>query len=64
MALVEPHPSFLVCKTDADMATKQVSLQDVLSALGGPLEERALWALSCQALAALKKSIQGYYLHV
>lgn len=38
---------------------KQVSLQDVLSAVGGPLEEKSLWALLYQAHDALRKGIEG-----
>jgi len=41
------------------MPTPHVSLQDVLSAAGGPLEERALWALLRQAAITLKREISG-----
>ena len=41
------------------MPTPHVSLQDVLSALGGPLEERALWALLRQGASTLAREIRG-----
>ena len=41
------------------MPTPHVSLQEVLSALGGPLEERALWALLRQGASTLAREIRG-----
>lgn len=36
-----------------------VSLQDVLCAIGGPLEEKSLWALLSQSTKSLTKALQG-----
>ena len=41
------------------MATTSVSLQEVLSAIGGPLEEQSLWALLRQTTKSLTKALQG-----
>ena len=41
------------------MATTHVNLQEVLSAIGGPLDEQTLWALLCQASKSLTKALQG-----
>lgn len=41
------------------MPTPTVSLSDVLQAVGGPLEERALWALLHQAISALREEMKG-----
>lgn len=41
------------------MATTSVSLQEVLSAIGGPLEEQSLWALLRQTTKSLAKALQG-----
>lgn len=40
------------------MATP-VSLQEVLSAIGGPLEEQSLWALLYQTSKSLIKALKG-----
>ena len=44
------------------MATASVSLQDVLYAIGGPLEEKSLWALLSQSTKSLAKALQGIYI--
>lgn len=36
-----------------------VTLQEVLSAIGGPLEEQSLWALLYQTSKSLEKAVQG-----
>ncbi len=36
----------------------QVSLADILSALGGPLEEKPLWALLYKACTLLKQELK------
>lgn len=41
------------------MVATPVSLQEVLSAIGGPLEEQSLWALLYQTSKSLKKALQG-----
>ena len=41
------------------MAATPVSLQEVLSAIGGPLEEQSLWALLYQTSKSLAKALQG-----
>lgn len=38
---------------------KQVTLQEVLSAIGGPLSEVSLWALLYRAHEGLKRAIEG-----
>ena len=41
------------------MAIIPVTLQEVLSAIGGPLEEQSLWALLYQTSKSLEKALQG-----
>lgn len=41
------------------MAAVPVTLQEVLSAIGGPLEEQSLWALLYQTSKSLEKALQG-----
>ena len=37
----------------------EVTLQDILSALGGPLEETSLWALLSQSCSLLENELRG-----
>jgi hypothetical protein len=45
------------------MAVIPVTLQEVLSAIGGPLEEQSLWALLYQTSKSLEKALQGKLAH-
>ena len=42
------------------MDKADISLQDILTALGGPLEEKALWALLYQAASYLERELRGW----
>ena len=42
---------------------RQVCLQELLVAIGGPLGEKSLWALLYQARNALEEAIKGIFLH-
>ena len=37
----------------------EVSLRDILSAVGGPLEETSLWALLSQSCSLLENELRG-----
>ncbi len=56
-----PKPSYLGNSIAIDLPAMDrvaVSLQDILIALGGPLEERALWALLYKACSLLEQELK------